>query len=944
MDLSTRSRGAPAATIPAPETSWRPRLAFAAGAYSLVAGVVTLIGWTFDLPRLTDWKNDGISMFPNTAICAIASGLAITLADRHAARPTALRVLGAFVALVGGLTLLEHLSGADFGLDTLLFQRSWGQTAAASPMRMGPPASLAFLSTGTALLLLTSGPRARRACAALGVFIVTIGMLSFTGHLYGASQMYMLPRLTGIAMHTALVVVALGIGLIASIPEHEPTRTLLGRNAAGALTRQALPLLVLLALTIGALRVFIERQGLVDGPFGTALRTVVELAVLTTLLWWAAARIRTHEQALRASEAQVRRHADQLAAFLDTAAIALHRVGPDGTILWANDAELEMLGYRRDEYVGRHIADFHVDTSVIADVLARLHQGEKLHEHPAQMRCRDGSIKDVLIDASVLWDEGRFVHTQCFTRDVTDKRHAEETRSRLAALVKFSDDAIIGKDLNGVITSWNDGAARLFGYTAAEAVGRSITMLIPQDRQDEEPGILERIRRGERIHHYETVRQRKDGTLLDISLTVSPIRGPRGQIVGASKIARDVTDKKCAEAQREELLRLAEQAAQEADAANRAKDEFLAMLGHELRNPLSAVRNAIVAAILDERACGRALEIARRQTDQLGRIVDDLLDVARITSGRVRLRKERTELSDILQRAVEGARPLMEERGHTLTVSLPGEAIHLDADPARVEQAVVNVLTNAGKYTDPGGAISLSAAREQSEAVVRVRDNGMGIAPEVLPRVFDLFTQGDRALDRAQGGLGIGLTLVRRIVELHGGSVRASSPGVGRGAEFVIRLPALPTAPEEASRQLPASGGSTRERAPARVLVVEDNLDAAESLTMVLELLGHQVRVAHDGMAALVAARAEVPDMMLIDIGLPGMNGYELARAVRRDPLLQHLRLVALTGYGRSEDHAQAMTAGFDHHLVKPVDFDTLEALVTGFGSPGESQTGTRAC
>jgi PAS domain S-box-containing protein len=929
----------------AADANWPQRLAFGAGAYSLAAGAITLTGWALDLPRLTDWKNDGISMFPNTAVCAALSGLAIILSSRRTAKPptTAVRFLGGFVALVGGLTLLEHLTGTSFGLDTLLFgDRTWGQGAAAAPMRMGPPASTAFLSTGIVLMLLTSDVRARGWGTRLGLFVVAIGMLSFTGHLYGASQMYMLPRLTGIAMHTASVVVALGMGLIASIPEHEPMRTLLGRDAAGALTRQALPLLIALALTIGAARVFIEKQGLVDAAFGTALRTVVELGILTTLLWWAAARVRTHEQALRASEAQVRRHADQLAAFLDTAAIALHRVGPDGIIEWANDAELEMLGYRREEYVGHRIADFHVDREVLADILGRVHGGEKLHEYPARVRCKDGSIKDVLIDSSALWDEGRFVHTQSFTRDVTDKRQSEETRSRLAALVESSDDAIIGKDLDGVITSWNDGAERLFGYTAAEAVGRPVTILVPPDRQDEPLGILERIRRGERTHHYETVRQRKDGTLLDISLTVSPIRGPDGRVVGASKIARDITENKRAEAQREELLRLAERAALEADAANRAKDEFLAMLGHELRNPLSAVRSAIVAAILDDRARGRALEIARRQTDQLGRIVDDLLDVARITSGRVRLRKERIALADVLQRAVEATRPLMEERGHSLAVTPPSEAIHLDADPARVEQALVNVLTNAAKYTDPGGSISFGAAREHGAAVIRVRDNGTGISPDVLPRVFDLFTQGDRTLDRAQGGLGIGLTLVRRIVELHGGTVEAISEGIGRGAEFVIRLPALPPATEHASRPHAEPSAISHERVPARVLMVEDNPDAAESLSMVLELLGHQVRVAHDGMSALEAARAELPDLMLIDIGLPGMSGYEVAQAIRRDPRLKHLRLVALTGYGRSEDQAQAIAAGFDHHLVKPVDLEALEALVARWNASGATDTSSR--
>jgi two-component system CheB/CheR fusion protein len=264
---------------------------------------------------------------------------------------------------------------------------------------------------------------------------------------------------------------------------------------------------------------------------------------------------------------------------------------------------------------------------------------------------------------------------------------------------------------------------------------------------------------------------------------------------------------------------------------------------------------------------------------------------------------------------------------------VPTEPIHLDADAARLEQAIANLLANAAKYTDPGGKVTVTGERDGGEAVVRVRDNGIGIAPDVLPRVFDLFKQGPRSLERAQGGLGIGLTLVRRIVEQHGGAVEATSRGVGGGAEFVVRLPALPPTTEavEESGALPRA----REQHPARVLMVEDNPDAAESLVMILELLGHHVRVVHDGLAALDAARSNVPDIMLVDIGLPGMDGYEVARAVRGEPALKSIVLVALTGYGRPEDKAQALAAGFDYHLVKPVDLDALGDLVAQLGAAG---------
>jgi PAS domain S-box-containing protein len=365
-----------------------------------------------------------------------------------------------------------------------------------------------------------------------------------------------------------------------------------------------------------------------------------------------------------------------------------------------------------------------------------------------------------------------------------------------------------------------------------------------------------------------------------------------------------------------------------AEAADRAKDEFLAMLGHELRNPLAAVRNAVAAARIDEPRRERALDIAQRQTDQLARLIDDLLDVARITQGRITLRKEVVSLGDVLERALEATRALVEGQGHTIDVSFASGDVRVEADPVRLEQVLVNLLTNAAKYTEPGGRIDVRVEGEGAAVRVRIRDSGMGIRPEMLPRVFDLFAQGDRALDRGEGGLGVGLTVVRRLVELHGWRIDAHSDGPGRGAEFTIRLPAVSAADGGASLPAPA----VPPRGQVRVLLVEDNPDAAESLVMLLEILGHQVRVVHDGLAALDVAPDFAPEVMLVDIGLPGIDGYEVARRVRGQPDLGGVVLVALTGYGRDEDRRLAFAAGFDHHLVKPVDLTALERLVAGIG------------
>jgi PAS domain S-box-containing protein len=506
--------------------------------------------------------------------------------------------------------------------------------------------------------------------------------------------------------------------------------------------------------------------------------------------------------------------------------------------------------------------------------------------------------------------EAQAIETQDMGREIA--------QARLAAIVESSDDAIVSKSLDGVVTSWNSAAERMFGWTSAEAVGRHITLIIPRERLSEEHEVLSRIRRGQMVDHFETVRITKDGRLLNISLTVSPIKDLDGRIVGASKIARDITEKKRLEAElSEKLLELAD--------GDRRKDEFLAMLGHELRNPLSAVRNAVVTARLDPSRRDRALDIAYRQTDQLARLVDDLLDVARITRGRMTLRMETVRLAGVVERAVETTRDLVEARAHLLTLVLPDEALHVNGDPSRLEQIVVNLITNAAKYTEPGGRIEVTARREGEQAVLRVRDNGVGIAPEMLPRVFDLFAQAHRGPARVEGGLGIGLTVVQRLVELHGGRAEVSSEGLGRGSEFRVSFPCVPVADAKAD---PARSAEEAHGGPVRVLVVDDNADVAEGLMMLLELLGHRVRVAHDGMAALEAVRVNVPDLMLVDIGLPGMDGYEVARNVRKDSRLKGVVLVALTGYGRDEDKRKAIEAGFDDHLVKPLTVETFQKLL----------------
>jgi PAS domain S-box-containing protein len=364
--------------------------------------------------------------------------------------------------------------------------------------------------------------------------------------------------------------------------------------------------------------------------------------------------------------------------------------------------------------------------------------------------------------------------------------------------------------------------------------------------------------------------------------------------------------------------------------ADRRKDEFLAMLAHELRNPLAPVRNAVQVLRMkctDDPLVERMAEMMGRQVGHMSRLVDDLLDVSRITRGRVNLRRERVELATVVARAVESVRPLIDARGHELSISVPNEPVHLDADMTRLVQILGNLLNNASKYTPEGGHIWLTAYREGDDAVVIVRDNGIGIPAEMLPRVFDLFTQVDRTLDRSQGGLGIGLTLVRSLVELHGGSVKAASEGTGRGSEFIVRLPALPAVPQQ-KEERKADEGQSGSATPHRVLIVDDNVDSVESLAILLEMAGHDARTAHDGPTALETARAFRPRVVLLDIGLPRMDGYEVARRIRQEPGLAGTTLIALTGYGQEEDRRRSREAGFDRHLVKPVDPEELREVL----------------
>jgi PAS domain S-box-containing protein len=506
----------------------------------------------------------------------------------------------------------------------------------------------------------------------------------------------------------------------------------------------------------------------------------------------------------RAAEAKTLTREQELSDFLENAAEGIHKVGPDGRILWANRAELDLLGYEESDYVGHSITEFHVDEDVIADILGKLRGGETLYDYPARLRCKDGSIKHVVIHSNVYRENGKFLYTRCFTRDVTDRVLLEE-----------------------------------------------------------------------------------------------------------------------------KLRRQVEQLAE----ADRNKDEFLAMLGHELRNPLSPVVTAVELARLrpaDGDLVARSLEVIERQTRHMTRLVDDLLDVSRITRNAISLRQQTVGLTSILERALDQVRPLIDRRGHHLALKLPDEPVALHADPDRLEQVFTNLLSNAAKYTNIGGRISLEAEvmPDERHVVISVKDDGVGLPPELQDRIFDLFVRSPDAGVSSPGGLGVGLTLVRRLTEMHGGTVEAKSDGPGKGSEFVVRLPLA-----EISHRNPrlAAAAPPPEKAPAiarRILIVDDNVDAADGLGEFVRSMGHSVRTVYDGASAIREAKRLRPEFVVLDIGMPGMDGHEVARRLRSEIGLQSSILVALSGFGQKSDRLVSREAGFDHHLVKPVDLSALEGLL----------------
>ncbi len=626
-----------------------------------------------------------------------------------------------------------------------------------------------------------------------------------------------------------------------------------------------------------------------------------------------------HADALRESES----HFAHLVAGVKDYAICL--LSPEGIVKTWNAGAESIKGYAAEEIIGQHFSKFYTEESIASgwpehELAAAALEG-RFEDEGWRIR-KDGSRfwTNVVITAlnTPHWQLAGFLK---ITRDLTERKAAEETlrlsEERFRLLIEgVKEYAIFMLDPQGHVMSWNSGAARIKGYAAREIIGQHFSAFYTsEDVESGKPARELEIARQTGSVEDEGWRVKKDRSLFWANVVITAIYDEDRTLVGYAKVTRDLTDKRKTDA---------------LQSADRQKNEFLAMLAHELRNPLAPISNGLHLLKLgdiDPSTVQQTTAMMERQVDHLVRLVDDLLDVSRVITGKLTFKKEPVDLADAVHRAVEESQSMIDAHGHELMLSVPARPIIVDADVHRLAQVITNLLENAAKYTEKPSRIWLSVERGADEAVIRVRDAGIGIAPQLLPNVFNLFVQADDSLARTKGGLGIGLNVVKRIVELHGGSVGAASAGLGHGSEFTVRLPVSKRTVVVTEAKTSSRG--EQPKAPRRkILVVDDNVDAAVTISALLKAWGHQVQAVYSGQSALEAVRNFRPEIILLDIGLPGMSGYEVAKNLRAEPAAQGIIIAALTGYGQEADRQRSWESGFDYHLTKPPDPTILESLL----------------
>lgn len=770
-------------------------IATAAGLFGVLGGIVTLLGWALDLPRLTDWLQTGICMFPNAAICGALIGVSLIVlawSGRSKTLRILSRVVALFCALLSGLVLYQHLTGANLGIDTAIFAREWGQKGSAAPMRMGIPASVSYLILGIAVFLASWNGSARRVASLLALGTVAVVSLSLMGYWFGADQLFGIAHYTAIAFQTGLIIFILSAAIIAVIPEYGLAEMLLREDAGGVAARRLLLPIIVIPPVIGWLQIIGRHYGIYDGAFGTAVRTLCETALFLWLLWWTVNTISSQASAARQARSALRVLDERFTRFMESVPGLAWIKDADGRYVFANESALKAFRLSRTELYGRTDADV----------------------------------------------------------------FSPETAATFMA---------------------NDRRAALSGSGIQ---------------------VIEKLEHDDGEHH---------------SLVAKfPIEEPGSRQPFVGGIAIDITDRIRAE----EALRL----------ADRRKDEFLATLAHELRNPLAPIRYAVQLIAqpgVDRSTLQYVHGVIDRQVGHMVRLLEDLLDMSRISYGKLELRKERVDLAVIVNSALEASRPIIEAVGHELVVEMPAERVVLEADPVRLAQVFSNLLNNASKFTTARGRIVFSVRREDGAVSVSVSDNGIGLSQESLHTIFDMFSQVHRG--GVQSGLGIGLALVKGLLDLHGAAIEAASEGPGQGSRFTVRIP-LPKTPLEIAS--PDALPVVHVSQTLKILVIDDVRDIADSISSLLRSMGYDAHTAYGGDEGLVEAEVFRPDVILLDIGMPGRDGHQVCREIRKQTWGGSIYIIAITGWGQESDRRLSREAGFDEHLVKPVDVSKLVDLI----------------
>ena len=1080
-------------------------VSFASLAFGL--GLAVLLGWLFDIDLLKRIHPSLVSMKANTAVCLMLIASSVLLLEDRLASPLRRRVayvFAAFVGVVGLLSLSEHLFGWDLRIDQLLFHESAAEAGQSFPGRIGVAASLDFFFLGTSLLFLDVRSKRWFRLSNISVLsVVVITLVTFLYYFYGIDKLDPIAPYFTIALHTVIAFFSLCAAVLYMRPERGVTNLLLSSSPGSLVARRIWPAILIVVL-LGWIRNLGRAAGYYGPGFGTAVFVVAILLLLVGLVWWTAATLnRTDKRRLEADLA-MRESESRLMALLEQLPVGIGLTDRKGDFLIKNSRLNEFVSDRLpslDPVVRERWREWD-ENGQLLDASewpsARALRGET--GSPSEMLFTDENRKQVWTRvASVPFrDEADEIDgVIVVVQEIDEQKRATEERARLAAIVDSSEDAIISKDLEGTIITWNVGAERMFGYTAEEVIGKSITILMPPDRLAEEPEILRRIRLGDRIEHFETVRQRKDGTLLDISLTVSPIFDQRGKPIGVSKIARDITSRKAtetrldliaqvsdfirtlqnpqelsyavaktvgthldvrrclfdetdlesdleivhkdycdraesvagehrisdyssitsaemargltvvnhdskidprtaadyersyeatgerayiavplmrngrwvaslwasddqprhwtkeevlllqtvgertwtaieklrSEVERDRLLSSEQEARDAAEKANQVKDEFLATLSHELRNPLNVIlgysellmRMPELKESQRLRQMGMAL---RRNAQAQSQLINDLLDLSRLQTGKISLNHETVSLVAIIDSAVETVQTEATAKNIDIHLKIMDHLLFVEGDRLRLQQIAWNILNNAVKFTPDGGSVSITLRGEAHDAVLAIEDSGQGIDPAFLPSVFEMFRQADSSNSRCHGGLGIGLALVRQLVALHEGTITAESEGANKGSRFTVRLPLI--------NEVETSALGLRDSAPVElnlpahtsVLIVDDSYDTIVMLEQLLKISGATVTTATSAQEALQILTEKAFDVVLSDISMPEMDGYEFLRRLRQIKGREHLPVIAITGFGRSGDIERARNAGFYSHLTKPLSLESLAAVL----------------